>query len=217
MGGSSALGGYGGQAGVYGTWMTLAAGNYPGARQAATSWTDATGAFWLYGGVGMDSAGISGELDDIWEFSPITNQWAWMGGRGTFVPRTNGEIGELAVYGVLKTPNFSNSPGGLDSAIGWTDNNGGLWLYGGYGFDANGWAGYFNDLWVYQPSAKSLPVTATPTFSMITGNYAAGQTLAISDATPGAAIYYVIRGSQAPTQTQNLIFSSSVQDLVAAE
>jgi N-acetylneuraminic acid mutarotase len=215
MGGSGTLGGDGGQAGVYGTWMTPAAGNYPGARQSATSWTDSDGNFWFYGGVGMDSAGVSGELDDLWEFSPLTNLWAWMGGNSTFVPRTNGEIGQLAVYGVLQTPNFTNTPGGLDSAVGWTDKNGNLWLYGGYGFDANGWAGYFNDLWEYQPSAASLPVAATPSFSMNTGSYSAGQTLTISDATPGATIYYFIAGSPAPTQYSDPITISSTETVDA--
>jgi len=204
-------GAYGGRPGAFESWMTPAAGNYPGARQSATSWTDSDGNFWLYGGVGVDSAGILGELDDLWEFSSLTNQWAWMGGNSTFIPRTNGEIGQLAVYGVLQQPNFANTPGGLDSAMGWTDKNGNLWLYGGYGFDANGSAGYFNDLWEYQPSAASLPVTATPSFSMNSGSYSAGQTLTIYDATPGATIYYFIAGTAVATQyTDPITISSSV-------
>jgi N-acetylneuraminic acid mutarotase len=215
MGGSSTFGGYGGPAGVYGTWMTPAVGNHPGGRQASTSWTDSNGNFWLYGGVGMDSAGVLGELDDLWEFSPLTNQWAWMSGSNTFVPRANGEIGPLAIYGADQAPNVANTPGGLDSAIGWTDKSGNLWLYGGYGFDANGSKGYFNDLWKYQPSAGSLPVTATPSFSMNTGSYAAGQTLAISDATPGATIYYVVTGSPTATKYTNPITLSSTETVDA--
>ena len=39
-------------AGVYGTQDTASASNAPGARYAASSWTDASGNLWLLGGVG---------------------------------------------------------------------------------------------------------------------------------------------------------------------
>jgi N-acetylneuraminic acid mutarotase len=200
MGGANAFGGLGGLPGTFTSWMTMNAANYPGARQSATSWVDSGGNFWLYGGVGMDSAGVSGELNDIWQFNPFLNQWTWMGGNSTFIPRANGEIGHAAVYGTSGTPNLANTPGGLDSAVGWTDKNGNLWLYGGYGFDASGYNGYFNDLWEYQPGAGNLPATAPITFSIGTGSYAAGQTLTLSDTTPGAVIYYFISGAAAATQ-----------------
>jgi hypothetical protein len=201
--------------------MTPAAGNYPGGRQSATSWTDSKGNFWLYGGVGLDSAGEWGDLNDLWEFNSSTNQWAWMGGNSTFTHSSPDEIigtsgyGQLAVYGMLQTPDFANSPGGLDSALGWTDKGGNLWLYGGNGYDTNGLSGCFNDLWAYQPSAGSLPVTATPLFSVSTGTYAAGQALTISDATPGATIYYFTTGSAAATQYTNPIAISSTETVDA--
>jgi N-acetylneuraminic acid mutarotase len=180
--------------------MTPASENNPGGRQSATPWTDSSGNFWLYGGHGLDSAGVTGELNDFWEFNPSTNQWAWMGGSSTFDPRSNGIMGQLAVYGVLQTPNFANTPGGLDSATSWTGKDGNLWLYGGYGYDANGTGGDFDDLWEYQPNAWNLPVTAAPSFSLGTGAYEAGQILTISDATPGASIFYFIDGATAPAQ-----------------
>jgi hypothetical protein len=43
MGGSSALGSNGGQAGVYGALGTPATGNIPGCRDAASCWTDSNG------------------------------------------------------------------------------------------------------------------------------------------------------------------------------
>jgi hypothetical protein len=55
-----------------------AAGNIPGARSGAVSWTDKTGNLWLYGGDGLDAAGTQGTLNDLWEFSPSTGEWTWM-------------------------------------------------------------------------------------------------------------------------------------------
>ena len=205
VGGGSKSGAYGALPGVYGTWMTPAVGNNPGGRYSATNWTDSNGNFWLYGGFGMDSVGVQGELDDLWEFNPTASQWAWMGGNARLVPRSNGERGEPAVYGTLLIPDFANIPGGLDGAMSWTDKSGNFWLFGGYGFDSNGWAGLFNDLWEYQPGAGSLPLAATPSFSPNTGSYAAEEAVTIADATPGATIYYFIDGSAAPAQYTNPI------------
>ena len=51
---------------------------------------------------------------------------------------TGGSSAQSGVYGTLGTPSVGNMPGGRDGAVGWTDKNGNLWLFGGYGYDANG-------------------------------------------------------------------------------
>jgi N-acetylneuraminic acid mutarotase len=56
--------------GVYGTKGIAAATNVPGARNSAAAWTDPSGAFWLFGGAGFDSAGTSGDLNDLWKYVP---------------------------------------------------------------------------------------------------------------------------------------------------
>ena len=66
------------QAGSYGTQGVAAAGNVPGARSGAVSWTDVHGNLWLFGGQGYDSKGNIGYLNDLWEFNG-TN-WAWAAG-----------------------------------------------------------------------------------------------------------------------------------------
>jgi hypothetical protein len=43
--------------GVYGTQGVAAAGNVPGARQGAVTWTDGAGNFWLFGGVDVSENG----------------------------------------------------------------------------------------------------------------------------------------------------------------
>src|SRR5208282_3311980 len=126
-----------GQTGVYGTLGAPAAGNVPGGRFGAVSWTDNGGHLWLFGGLGQDAKGDYGALNDLWEFNPSTNQWAWMGGSST--------DNQSGVYGTLGTPATGNVPGGREYAVSWTDDSGNFWLFGG---------GDFNDLWKFNPSTN---------------------------------------------------------------
>jgi hypothetical protein len=52
---------------VYGTLGTPAAGNEPGGRSSAVSWTGSSGNFWLFGGYGFDVNGNAGDLNDLWK------------------------------------------------------------------------------------------------------------------------------------------------------
>jgi N-acetylneuraminic acid mutarotase len=151
MGGGSTGPANNGNPGVYGTLGVPAAGNIPGGREYASSWTDSSGHFWLFGGAGIDAAGNASYLNDLWEFNLATNQWAWMGG-GSTVPV--GQFGDPGVYGTLGVPAAANIPGSRMSASTWTDNIGNLWFFGGDGWDANGNRGYLNDLWKFSPSTN---------------------------------------------------------------
>ena len=66
-----------GPPGVYGTLGQPAAGNVPGGRSGAVGWIDSKGNLWLFGG--NNEYLMGGNLNDLWEFNPSTNQWAWMG------------------------------------------------------------------------------------------------------------------------------------------
>ena len=102
-----------GQSGVYGQLGVAAAGNVPGSRTFAQSWTDNHGNLWLFGGYGIDSGSKWGYLNDLWEFNSSTNQWTWMGGSST-LPSTSssGEYGQPGVYGVIGIPTAGIFPGG---------------------------------------------------------------------------------------------------------
>jgi hypothetical protein len=134
-----------GTAGVYGTEFQFAPLNFPGYRTPAATWTDTKGRFWLFGGTGRDSAGASGELNDLWVFDPAMGahgEWAWMGGSSTKNPH--------GVYGTEYQFSDTNVPGGRDSTGHWIDKDGRLWIFGGAGIGNLNWG--MNDLWAFDPT-----------------------------------------------------------------
>ena len=139
--------------GVYGTLGVAAPGNTPGDRSDSSTWTDASGNLWLFGGYGLNTSSFgAGMLNDLWKYSPSTNEWTWMGG-----PQTQPESGTTGVYGTLGVASASNMPGSREDAASWTDPSGNLWLYGGYGVGSTSVVGTSDlgalaDVWKYSPS-----------------------------------------------------------------
>ncbi len=129
--------------GTYGVLGTASGTNVPGARQASGSWTDASGNLWLFGGYGYDSTGTLGYLSDLWQYSPGSGSWVWIGGGNAH--------NALGVYGTEGTAAIGNEPGARQAANAWIDPTGNAWLFGGYGFDSSGNLGALNDLWEYSP------------------------------------------------------------------
>ncbi len=215
MGGSSTIGSNGTLPGVYGTLGLPAATNVPGGRSNATTWTDSSGNFWLFGGSGNDANGNVAPLNDLWEFNPGSGQWTWAGGsskeEGECSPSGGGGIGscgELGVYGTMGIATEGNVPGSRYSSIGWVDSNGNFWLLGGIGFDAIGDFSFgLNDFWRFQPQGVANPVAITPTFSVPGGTYSSAQTVTISDAIAGATIYYTTNNGT-PT-TSSTVYSGT--------
>ena len=191
--------------GIYGVAGVASDSNLPGGRDSANAWLDANGNLWIFGGEGYDSQGNFGNLNDLWQYSFSTGQWAWMGGASTVPNNSNGVPG---VYGNLGAWNVANTPGGRFSASGWTDASGNLWLFGGQGVDGSGNYGLLNDLWEYQ-SPNSSSTVDTPTFDPPAGIYLPGQSVTLGDTTPGAAIYYTTDGS-IPTETPSDLYSGAI-------
>jgi len=129
--------------GGWGTQGVANSANIPGARGDSRVWTDASGTVWLFGGTGVDSAGNTGPLNDLWKYSG--GQWTWVA--GTHLSN------EAASYGTLGQASATTNPGGCGSYAGWVDSAGSLWLFCGFGNDATGGVGqgYLNDLWKYEP------------------------------------------------------------------
>ena len=126
--------------GVYGTLGIPATTNKPGAREGCgINWTDNAGNLWLFGGGGYGS-GSSGQLNDLWKYDPVSNNWTWISGDNT--------INNVGVYGTKGVASSGNKPGARSLATAWTDNAGNLWLFGGSGYSASTY-GSLNDLWKY--------------------------------------------------------------------
>lgn len=121
--------------GNYGSLGVAASTNSPPSRGSASSWTDANGKFWMFGG-----EHIMAHQNDLWMYDPDTSQWTWMSGSNT--------SGAAGNYGVQGTAAASNVPGARVQAAAWADNNGNLWLFGGLNASGN-----LNDLWKYNISS----------------------------------------------------------------
>ncbi len=129
----------------YGVKGMGTAATEPGNRSGTRSWVDPSGKFWLFGGSGnANSSG--GNLNDLWKFDPATLIWTWMAGDST--PNKSSTFGSKG----FAAP--ANTPGARYGSASWADNNGNLWLFGGYGrafFPAGGIYGnfYLSDFWKF--------------------------------------------------------------------
>jgi len=95
------------------------------------------------------------------------NDWAWMF-PGSTAPALNSygtaKLDSWKVGSPIPQPPFaasnSNTPGGRDFAMAWTDKNGNRWLFGGLGLEVthqntDGVPGYLNDMWVWPTNPSS--------------------------------------------------------------
>ena len=133
--------------GVYGDIGIPDSANTPPALYEFCQWKDLEGNFWIYGGH-TQVGGLDANPCNLWKFNPSTAQWAWMEGAGST------DTGYCQPhYGTLQVPSDQSRPGvrGLATPT-WTDLEGNLWLFGGWGIDAAGTAGPKNDLWMYDVS-----------------------------------------------------------------
>ena len=151
--------------GDYGTQGTALAANVagPGGRQTPVVWADNLGNIWVFGGLGLDSAGtrnpgstnglgngtVTAEgalLNDLWQFNIATGQWKWVSG---------GNLANLnGTYGTQLAAAAGNVPGSRWSGVGWADSTGNLWLFGGWGYGSTlgQGTGFLNDVWEYVPA-----------------------------------------------------------------
>lgn len=133
-------------------------GAFPGSRWAPSSWVDASGNLWLFGGWGLDSIGTDGNgaLNDLWVYTPNATPghlgtWAWIKGSNTGAQ--NGSYDDK--LHPWKT-HVTDTPGGRSKATSWVDHRQQFWMFGGQGLDstatgATASSGYLNDMWRYVP------------------------------------------------------------------
>jgi N-acetylneuraminic acid mutarotase len=139
-----------GQPGVYGALGTPSTSNTPGSRLGSVTWVDSSGNLWLFGGLGFALSGSAvsgGRLNDLWEFNPSAKTWTWVSGSNA--------VGASGIYGTLGVPSASNVPGARWGDVSWTDKSGNLWLFGGEGGPQGTDPVGYNDLWAFNPAAKT--------------------------------------------------------------
>ena len=132
------------QSGIYGTKGMANPSNVPGGREMPVLRIDSSDNLWLFGGMGIDSVGYSGYLNDLWKFAPATLQWTWVSGSNTAY--------QAGIYGTKGTADPSNVPGARALAVFWIDSLGEFWLFGGEGEISGSAGGKLNDLWNYDPN-----------------------------------------------------------------
>ena len=172
MGGSSTTNAQG----TYGVLGQATSNTIPPARYGALFWKDGAGKFWLFGGQCYDGTNTH-RLNDMWCFDPQTTEWTWVSGSNQY--DNNG------VYGTQNSEASANIPGARQASTTWTDTNGNLWLFGGYGYPATGVSGYLSDVWKYNISTSKWTWIAG---TNVIGSYADYGTVGVETASnhPGA-------------------------------
>ncbi len=135
----------------------------PGSRSGSASWTDSLGNLWLFGGQGTDGSGVTGLLNDLWEYVPALKSWVWVGGSNA--------AGTGGVYGGQGVASLTAAPGARIGATTWTDTQGHLWLFGGQGIDSTGAMGDLGDLWQYAPETHAWTWVGGSTRANPAGSY----------------------------------------------
>ena len=93
-------------------------------------------------------------MNDIWDYSLLNNEWTLITGTTNSYQSGN--------YGTKTISSPNNIPGGRYGSIGWKDNNGNLWLFGGQYFGIG--IQTYNDMWRYIPDTICFN-TSIPEFS----------------------------------------------------
>ena len=130
-------------------------------------WTDASGNLWLFGGEGEDKSSTpNGILNDLWMYNIAGGTWTFVAGSST--ANQTGTYGNQPLIGPPSVTDAAGTvgltggttgtvPGSRWGAAAWTDSDGTLWLFGGWGLDSTGTHGNgaLNDLWAFDTTTKT--------------------------------------------------------------
>jgi gliding motility-associated-like protein len=120
---------------------------------------DVCGRMWSFGGGHQNPAK---SYNDLWLFDPNTNQFTWI--TDSLTSQQSG------IWGTQGVPASSNYPPGMMCSSSFRDNQGSLWIFGGFN-QMN--AKSYNTLWKYTPdpscSGSPIPPVVTATASSNSG------------------------------------------------
>jgi hypothetical protein len=136
---------YGGAPSVYGTQGTPDEFNEPSGRMAYGSWVDSDGNFWMMGGHIQQSGSFT--YNDLWRYTPGTNEWTWM--KGSMEAGSEGSFGTQSIASTLNNP-----PARFENRANWIEDDK-LYMFGGYYHIQSGLNRMLNDLWMYDISSNT--------------------------------------------------------------
>ncbi|MFK7952949.1 MAG: kelch repeat-containing protein, partial [Ekhidna sp.] len=128
-----------GDLGNYGLQNVSEPSNLPPARYALNATVGINNDVWIFGGAANE--GPTEWFNDMWKYDPLTNEWLWVSGEES--------VNGLAVYGSKGVSSSSNIPGPRSNHTIWSDDQGDVWIFGGYGLDSEETIGHLNDLWKF--------------------------------------------------------------------
>lgn len=159
--------------GVYGSKGVPNINNTPASTYDAAYWPTIDGKLWLYGG----RFATSNIHDDLWCYDIASNTWTWMNGSGD--PFSSDWETNKPMYGTRGVGGANNSPGRRWGSSTWLTEDGGLWLFGGYGrvsthdpiegSTLN--VGRFADLWRYDIPSNEWTWVAGPAGHSLGGRF----------------------------------------------
>lgn len=172
--------------GNYGTQGVAAATNVPPARHGATTWIDAAGRLWMFGGANYNNVTSPVHFNDLWSFDPGTKWWTFVGGTST--------QNDLGTYGTKGTAAASNAPPSRAGGTGWIDSSGTLWLFGGLYTTVTANTpptpptfvnNTFSDLWSFDPTTKEWTwVSGSSAMNDYAGTYGAQNVGSVNNKPP---------------------------------
>jgi N-acetylneuraminic acid mutarotase len=212
-----------GSQGVLGTKYVAAVGNVPAARQAAMSWTDRNGNFWLFGGQVFTGFGDPanpanqppggyiggyGDIDgtafvnDLWEFQPSANTLPPAATPiFSLIPGYYSAGGPLILSNGMANASIYYTTDGSTPSTKSSLYTSPITLASSETIEALAIAPGYQNSAVASATYIVAPDMAAPTFSVAPGTYTIVQTVAISDSIPGADIYYTTDGSVPSTSS----------------
>ncbi|MCA6365283.1 MAG: gliding motility-associated C-terminal domain-containing protein [Bacteroidetes bacterium] len=144
---------------IYGVQGVASPANNPPGLSGVYKWADTTrGKFWIFGGVDY----LNRMYSDLWCFDLATLNWTWVKGPG--IPD------QLSVFGTQGQPSPVNNPSARTAGMSWIDQNGDLYLFGGYGYYATGY-GQLGDLWKFNVTSNEWTWLKGSLTSNYLGNY----------------------------------------------
>ncbi len=178
----------GNQLGVNGTIGVPSPTNNPGGRYSSVSVFDNFGNLWLFAGIGLPGTSGIGELNELWRYTPSTDEWTWM--KGSSAVNVNG------TYGTMGVSAPANTPGSRYYNIGWKDLNGDMCAFGSFGYASIGTLTQLNDLWKFKITCAPYNITDVTASNICSGNSAVLGVATVSSS--------VVNWYNSPTSTVSL-------------